>query len=56
MCFQDASASAVEGSLVNRMLNKRKSVAIPVDLYLRRSIQSVDEVYSYISLSLYFLL
>jgi hypothetical protein len=35
---------AAEGSLANRIANKRKSVAIPVDYTQRRLIQSVDEV------------
>ncbi|CAF0727285.1 unnamed protein product [Rotaria sordida] len=36
-------AAAVEVLPANRMANKRKSVAIPVDFALRRSVQSVNE-------------
>jgi len=49
ICFQDASPSltpsATEGLSANRMANKRKSVAIPVDFAMRRLIQSADEVF-----------
>jgi len=49
LCFQDASPSlppsATEGLSANRMANKRKSVAIPVDFAIRRLIQSTDEVF-----------
>jgi hypothetical protein len=55
LCFQDApAAAAVEGSLANRMTNKRKSVAIPVDFALRRYVRSADEVshFSYVAAAL----
>ena len=49
LCLQDDSAAAtVDGSLATRMANKRKSVAIPVDFALRRSVRSVDEVSDFI--------
>jgi hypothetical protein len=52
ICFQDVSATVpTEGSLANRMANKRKSVAIPVDFALRRSIQSADEVFHFFYMS-----
>ena len=59
MCFQDSSSAvsvaAIEGSLANRLANKRKSVAIPLDSALRRFLQSADEVSFSLSLFIHFL-
>mgnify|MGYP006892768132 FL=1 len=41
--LQDVS-SVTDNSLVNRMINKRKSIAIPVDFARRRFLPSADEV------------
>ena len=43
LCFQNPPTAA-EGSLANRITNKRKSIAIPVDHVLRRYVQPADEV------------